>query len=401
MGLVDVYGVTRTIRWGERPRANGYPFWSGMTAQNAKLRPQESLGVIALGSPHADAIEAGILGAIADRTDLEEFFSEEKEERFFVKNLERVQGDERDAIILAIGYGKNPDGSLPHRFGPLNNQGGERRLNVAVTRAKRRMTVISSFTERDVDPTRSKASGVLLLKAFLDYAATGGEADETAFDGMGSVLHRMIEQALTASGHEVIVAPGASADRLDLAVVDPDTGVPVVAIDIDGPGYAGRPSVRDRDRLRPEQLSRLGWEYVSTWSQDWYRDTESARASIVEKVESALLSVKKRREISPDENQAPPEPVVGPNAHWTPVTRTRFEPSIRPPKPGFNSGGPSITDWSHADLVQLAAWIETDGVLRTEDELLTEMMSELGISRRGSRVVATLQAAIKALRASE
>ncbi len=99
-----------------------------------------------------------------------------------MKNLERVQGDERDAIILAVGYGKTADGTLPHRFGPLNVEGGERRLNVAVSRAKRRMTVVSSFRGDDVDPARSPARGVRLLKAFLDYAARGGVAAQLTED---------------------------------------------------------------------------------------------------------------------------------------------------------------------------------------------------------------------------
>ena len=103
-----------------------------------------------------------------------EFFDEGRPEPFFVKNLERVQGDERDAIILSVGYGKNADGRLLYRFGPLNMEGGERRLNVAVTRAKERMTLVSSFTHRDMDPERSQARGVGLLRAYLEYCASNG-----------------------------------------------------------------------------------------------------------------------------------------------------------------------------------------------------------------------------------
>ena len=106
--------------------------------------------------------------------DLDEFFDESRQEPFFVKNLERVQGDERDAIILSVGYGKNADGRLLYRFGPLNKEGGERRLNVAVTRAKERMTLVSSFTHHDMDPERSQARGVELLRAYLEYCASNG-----------------------------------------------------------------------------------------------------------------------------------------------------------------------------------------------------------------------------------
>jgi len=371
-----------------------------LVLEHAQQRPNESLGVIALGSPHANAIEAGVLTALANRPDLESFFAEDQEERFFVKNLERVQGDERDAIILAIGYGKNPDGTLPHNFGPLNNEGGERRLNVAVSRAKRRMTVVSSFEAQDVDPKRSRATGVLLLRSFLEYAGTGGTPGSEQSGEPASALHRHIEKALTDAGHEVAMTPGASADRLDLAVVDPATGAPVVAIDIDGPSYASRHSVRDRDRLRPEQLVRLGWQYVPVWSQDWYRDPDAATARLLEQVASGLEQAQIARENTEPVGPAAPslfadipvEDEIGP------PPRAQLEPRIRPERPYFRSGGPAITDWSHEDLVRLAAWIEEDGILRTSEELQREMMQDLGLSRRGSRVAAALDAAVAALR---
>lgn len=370
-----------------------------LVLDHATHRPHESLGVIALGSRHADAIEGGVLNALADRPELEDFFSEEREERFFVKNLERVQGDERDAIILAVGYGKNPDGTLPHRFGPLNNDGGERRLNVAVTRAKRRMTVVSSFQAEAIDPKRSRAVGVRLLKAFLEYAAAGGDVPILQATGESSVLHRTIEETLNNAGHRVDVMPGTSADRLDLAVLDPDTGLPSVAIDLDGPSYAARHSVRDRDRLRPEQLERLGWQHVPTWSQDWYRDPVAAGERLLDQVGAALGRARESR-VSP-RSEGP----VGASARREQsveeaVThvRSHLEPRIRPEMPDFASGGPSITDWEHDDLVALARWIESDGLLRTSEELQREMMSELGFSRRGSRVAAALDAAVASLR---
>src|SRR5205823_7010363 len=129
---------------------------------------EESLGVIAMGIKHANRIEDCLLQRFRDdpalEDELSEFFAEDREERFFVKNLERVQGDERDAIILSIGYGKNSRGTLPYRFGPLLTEGGERRLNVAVTRAKHRVTLVSSFSSKDMDPERSQAEGVKLLR---------------------------------------------------------------------------------------------------------------------------------------------------------------------------------------------------------------------------------------------
>jgi Protein of unknown function (DUF4011)/AAA domain len=142
--------------------------------EHAEKRPEQSLGVIAMGIKHSDRIEETLRRALKERPDLERFFDESRQERFFVKNLERVQGDERDAIILSVGYGKNPDGRLLYRFGPLNNEGGERRLNVAITRAKIRMTLVSAFEHADMDPDRSTKLGVELLRLYLQYAHTGG-----------------------------------------------------------------------------------------------------------------------------------------------------------------------------------------------------------------------------------
>jgi hypothetical protein len=366
-----------------------------LVIEHATDRPEESLGVIALGSRHADAIEEGLLAAMPDHPELEPFFAEDRDERFFVKNLERVQGDERDAIILAVGYGKEPDGTLPHRFGPLNNAGGERRLNVAVTRAKRRMTVVSSFRAEDIDERRSSAKGVRLLRAYLAYAARGGEASELSSEtDRGTPVHTQIATALETAGLDSRQMVGVSSDRIDVAVVDPASGQPTVAVEMDGAAYAGRPSVRDRDRLRPEQLERLGWGHVSTWTQDWYRDPAGAAGRLVDEVEGL---------IDPATNGK--APVEG-NGDGTPFD----EPGVvvadegtvdveRGPRPSTPVGRSAITDWPLPDLVRLGRWIESDGHLRTEEDLRTALMEEIGIKRRGSRVVRVLDEVIALMRA--
>lgn len=357
-----------------------------LVLEHAQTRPEESLGVIALGIKHAEAIEAGLLAALPNYPELESFFDEAKEERFFVKNLERVQGDERDAIILAIGYGKQSDGTLPHRFGPLNNAGGERRLNVAVTRAKQRMTVVSSFRADDVDPKRSSAEGVRLLRAFLAYASRGGDVEQAVDAGSeANALHRLISESMRRAGYETAELVGTSADRIDVAVVDPERGVPRVAIEVDGPSYARRPSVRDRDRLRPEQLKRLGWRYIATWSQDWYRDPAVTAQRLAERVAA---------ELEGRDGGADGEALLSPETPPESPTPTQG----RGPRPALFSGGPAITDWRLNDLVELARWIESDGLLRTAEELERELMEELGITRRGSRVARVLEEVVARLR---
>ncbi len=144
--------------------------------EHARVRPGESLGVIALGLRHAERVDAAVRAALASGNfaDVEAFFAEDVPEPFFVKNLERVQGDERDAIILSVGYGKHPDGRMRYQWGPLLRDGGERRLNVAATRARRRLTVVSSFSSHDVDPGRLTKAGARMLADYLEYAGSGG-----------------------------------------------------------------------------------------------------------------------------------------------------------------------------------------------------------------------------------
>ena len=215
--------------------------------------------------------------------ELEDFFDSKRHERFFVKNLERVQGDERDAIILSIGYCKDASGTLPYRFGPLLSEGGERRLNVAITRARARMTVVSSFSHLDMDPGRTKARGVHLLRGFLEYASKGGTG-LTRSEGTEVPLNDFEQDvcdALRAKGIEILPQWGASKYRIDLVAQHPKRpGQFVLAIECDGASYHSSASARDRDRLRQRHLEALGWRFYRIWSTDWFlqRDQEIERA---------------------------------------------------------------------------------------------------------------------------
>ncbi|MFC7486293.1 AAA domain-containing protein [Knoellia sp. CPCC 206453] len=259
-----------------------------LVIEHAQKRPGESLGVIALGLAHTqrldDAVRRALQGLDAQTV---AFFKEDVHERFFIKNLERVQGDERDAIILSVGYGKTPHGRVLHRFGPLNVEGGERRLNVAITRAKKRMTVVSSISPDELDPQRLKARGALMLRDYLAHAAAASPAaptgpvsgGEAAADGHAaaspaqSIVMAEFARRLRAGGLIVHERYGSSADPIDLAVEDPHhRGRLAVAVESDGPEYAAMSSARDRDRLRAEHLGRLGWRHHRVWTRDAFRD---------------------------------------------------------------------------------------------------------------------------------
>src|SRR4051794_19998151 len=248
-----------------------------LVLEHARTRRTESLGVIALGIKHADRLEEAITGALRTAPDVAAFFDDSRDERFFVKNLERVQGDERDAIILSIGYGKTPHGRVLHRFGPLNIEGGERRLNVAVTRARARMTVVSALRAADLDPSRLKARGALMLRDFLAYAESGGSArDEgTLFataPATADPLRHDLAERLRREGLTVHEDYGTASHRIDLAVEDPyHRARGLVAVETDRARYGALRSARDRDRLRPAQRRRRGGVQGGVWTPGVFR----------------------------------------------------------------------------------------------------------------------------------
>lgn len=368
----------------------------------ARQRPRESIGVITLSQRHADRIESAVRAAVTAAPDLARLMDDHRSEPFFVKDLERVQGDERDAVILSVGYGRTTQGELLHRFGAVSDGGGERRLNVAITRARRRMTVVATFSGDELHPAQLRSRGGLMLRDFLLYAASGGAArrvpamaqtpaafapgapasgaaspsaaspdsagptgagsgdsgsdatvveDATVASGSGSapasgattapanggttgrgakddrpsvvrrgpdgrrrrvastgsVLDRpvlpqtnvgpvpplVLDLARRLRAEGLIVHPGwgTSVHRLDLAVEDPRRpGSLLVAIETDGPVYGSISATRDRERLRVEQLRRLGWAHERVWTRDLYRDPAREVARLVAAVHAASVA---------------------------------------------------------------------------------------------------------------
>jgi very-short-patch-repair endonuclease len=262
--------------------------------EHARTRPGESLGVIALGVRHAERIDAAVRAALTgdpELAGLEGYFAEDCAEPFFVKNLERVQGDERDAIILSIGYGKHPDGRMRYQWGPLLRDGGERRLNVAATRAKHRLTLVSSFSGSDVDPDRVTKAGARLLADYLEYASSGGTAVPASGGTELNPFEADVRDRLAASGITVVPQYGVGGYRVDFAAAHPqDAGRMVLAIEADGASYSGSGSVRDRDRLRGEHLQRLGWSFHRLWSTNWFQDPQAEVSKLQEAYRRAVAA---------------------------------------------------------------------------------------------------------------
>jgi very-short-patch-repair endonuclease len=256
-----------------------------LIVEHATTRPGVSLGVITLGTKHMDRIDAKLRSVLALRGDLAEFFDPEKKYPFFIKNLERVQGDERDAIILTVGYGigRRADGRVRQYWGPLQREGGERRLNVAVTRARTRMTLVTSFRTEETDPSGMKHEGGKLLCEYMSYIDSGCRemAGPRQAEPELNPFERDVKRRLQLAGIPVIPQYGVGTMRIDFAASHPHLpGLMVLAIEADGASYHSAGPARDRDRLRQETLERLGWKFYRIWSTDWFSDPDHEVAKV-------------------------------------------------------------------------------------------------------------------------
>ena len=265
-----------------------------LVMEHFRTRPDRSLGVIAFGEVQQNVIEDRLRDLRREDPTLERFFDEENEEPFFVKNLENVQGDERDTIIFSIGYAKDAAGVFRNQFGPLGKTGGERRLNVAITRAKYNVKLVGSVQPTDIELSRVNSEGPKLLRAYIDYAIRGAEAlglepagDEAA-EG-GDAFEEAVRGFLAENGCSVSTQVGCSAFRIDMAVRDPASpDTYALGVVCDGAPYRAVRTARERDRLRPAVLEKMGWRLYRVWSTDWIKDPVSEGSMLLEAVEDAL-----------------------------------------------------------------------------------------------------------------
>ncbi len=365
----------------------------GLVTEHAYTRPELSLGVIAMGIKHADRINEALRRARVDNPDLDDYFTSHDREPVFVKNLERVQGDERDAVILSIGYGKNADGRMLYRFGPINAAGGERRLNVAITRARSKMTVVSSFLPSDLDPNKLTSEGARMLGRYLAYAASNG-TDLGPVQRPHPPLNAFeadVRDRLTAAGISLVAQLGASGYFIDFAACHPERpGEFVLAIEADGASYHSSATARERDRLRQDHLERLGWRFHRIWSTDWFRNRESEIARAVAAWESACALATQAQAKPPPAAMTWSPPVAGDSKPLVPVpTRQGMRPAIH--------FGQSIEDYADGEITAIVTWVASDGLLRTKAELLDDVITEMGYKRRGSRIAERIGNAIASL----
>jgi very-short-patch-repair endonuclease/DNA polymerase III delta prime subunit len=379
-----------------------------LVMDHARTRSDESLLVVTLGMRQREIVEEEITRARQLQPGLEEFFREDRSEPFYVKALEQVQGDERDVILISVGYGKNASGMLSHNFGPINQMGGERRLNVLVTRARNQVVLVSSIRYTDIDPNRTQNRGPLLLRNYLEFAEVGasalGVAPMSDAGEYESPFEEEVGEALRRAGFVVHRQVGTSRYRIDLAIVDPrDPGRYILGVECDGKTYHQSKTARDRDRLRQELLEELGWRIHRVWSTEWIRNPERELARIVSRVGELLAGT----EILGGESVDHVEPLRGggdephrieTNANSQPAdhqvgdgglgSEAGDEPiAIAYQAADFEAPLTPLLETSMTQVVQaVISCVEAEGPIH--EELLRRRMTVLwGYQRAGSRIV--------------
>lgn len=263
-----------------------------LVAEHIQNHPERSLGVIAFSESQQSMIEEEVYAYRMENPEKEWFFGEERAEPFFIKNLENVQGDERDTILFSICYGKNREGRMYLRFGPLGHEGGERRLNVAITRAKQNIKLVGSILPEDLDLSKTKAEGIRMLRAYISFAMLRGVVTEQARENSRSsrdVCCEQVRDFLVEQGWKVQMHVGSSSYRVDVAVEHPQRpGRFIAGIECDGEAYALARTVRDRERLRPAVIVGMGWRMYRVWSTEWIRSPEGEKKRLLQFIEDAL-----------------------------------------------------------------------------------------------------------------
>jgi very-short-patch-repair endonuclease len=374
-----------------------------------RCRPlNESVGVVALSRKQAELIEELIIAQRLEDSSLDSRFGETVAERFFVKNLENVQGDERDHIVLCIGYGPTVgSGNVPNRFGPINLEGGERRLNVAVTRARRSLTVIRSLRPEQIT---SESQGARFLRRFLEYAQDPARAFEQAVDvdpaaETESPFEEAVYRLLTERGYRISKQVGCFGYRIDLAIASEDGSRYDLGIECDGAAYHRAPAARDRDWLRQAVLEGLGWTIHRIWSTDWIRDPEAQ----IRSVEQALTIARAKAGKAAAAIQNPPDiglvdpqedlserPVVDEkNENWFSKKTEEFQfAQYRPIELSENRRRVSIVDERMTTLIHLIERVvEAEGPVHI-DMVIDRIRRHYGAGRAGSQIHGAITRAV-------
>ncbi len=358
--------------------------------QHIKTNPNKSLGIACLSSQQRDAVD-DMIDRLGIRSDVEAFLP--KGERLFVKNLEAIQGDERDVIFISVGYGVAPNQSKPFlNFGPVSKEGGERRLNVLASRARERCVVFSSITAADI-PADHELRGTRMLRALLHFAETGNlSAGSLSGEGFDSPFEEAVAQVIREAGYHVHSQVGVSNFKVDLGVIDPGRpGVYILGVECDGATYHSSRSARDRDRLRQEVLEGLGWRLHRIWSTDWFRNPERETRKLIAAIQEATT-----RHANPElDIPEPQEELDGEGSTDSPARAADPTPSYPRPQSAEPYIEASLTVPFGRDLLELRQHemaplvqqvLEAEGPVHSE-EVARRIREAFGLQKTGRRIL--------------
>ncbi len=338
---------------------------------------------------------------------MEKYFNPHIEEHFFIKNLETIQGDERDVIMVSAGYGFDSEGRLSQNFGPMNQDGGERRLNVLLTRAREKCVIFSNFRGQDLHLSNTAPFGLRAFKEFLEYAEKKtlrmSDLDQESND---AAFEDAVYEFLCEEGYQIHRRVGCAGFRVDLAIVNPDyPGRYLLGIAFDGPMYQTSRVARDRDRLRQQILEGLGWRFHRLWSTDWYRNRSEVQKNLLNTIKLLLGEERDREEIIPPVVEDDVEEIehleeeILENEEIIPENEFEEKPMDKIPEytvcedPGVAVSGDlhsqPVGDVAHAVMKV----VEEEGPIHY-DEVVRRVRTFWGLSRAGRRVHSVMKEAI-------
>ena len=368
-----------------------------------KARPDLSLGVGAFSTKQQNAIQEEVQRELEEQPEMEGYFSRSREEHFFVKNLETIQGDERDVILLSVGYGKDAQGKLSKNFGPVNQDGGERRLNVLITRARHQCVVFSNFRGDDLALDSGAAKGVRALKTFLKYAETRDiDYPQAMLQDTESPFEDSVYEFLRGEGHDIHKQVGSAGYRIDLALCDPERpGRYLLGIECDGAKYHSSQVARERDRLRQQILEKLGWTIHRVWSTDWFVNRRIEQERLLRAVESAKSAPKLKTVVAGKRSSAISTNKPAPRSKPIEYSKQVQEDVQLPSTPyvecerlsiGMDNDIPGTPRYRLAEAVR--AVVEVESPVHV-DEVTRRIRTLWGLKRTGRRIQEAVAQGIK------
>ena len=377
---------------------------------------KQSLGVVTFNQAQQALIEDLLDARRSSSSKLDQAISSATFEPLFIKNLENVQGDERDVILFSITYGPDETGKVALNFGPLNQEGGHRRLNVAISRARHQVVIYSTMKPDQIDLSRVRAAGVRDLKNYIDFAMRGPRALVEQSNPTGlepdSPFELEVIKLLRDRGWVVHPQVGVSGYRIDIGVVDPRApGRYLLGVECDGRTYHSGATARDRDRLRQQILEDLGWKLHRIWSTDWWRDRQESLKKLLDRLEGLLAlepgENKSSVEVSKEGIKAPQEQGIydqGPKTTYAGEIEVEPEPifsQVPEPKnlpiyhPAIIHGGTP----DHFYLLEMSSHLraQLNDVINKEGPILEEVLFKRvarawGLMRTGNRIEERLRA---------